>query len=141
MKKIQTVKYEAYDGQLFNSAPECLAHETLVAELRDIFSALPKLPKDPQCKFANGEGYIQHDAQTFNAVVKRFEALVHKTFPGLKGHTVATYGFWRTLDDNDSLFYVWGQRLLNTSLKSYREYGQGYYTNHEHEARGGQLNK
>lgn len=59
MKKIS--KYEADDGTEFDNEKECLDYENLIKKVDKIMSELPSLPKDDNCEFSNGGGFINHD--------------------------------------------------------------------------------
>ncbi|MGI9569273.1 MAG: hypothetical protein ACR2PH_05940 [Desulfobulbia bacterium] len=133
-------KYVALDGKEFNDEETCEKYEAVLITLDAIFNELPAIPSD-RISFANGSGFIQHDKDTFDSVVRRFTSAAYRYHKGLEARYVYnTYGFWRTLEDTNSPFYSFGQRLLNTDEDTYREYGQPYYKLNPTEIRGGQVN-
>jgi len=133
-------KFKAIDGREFKDEADCIKHEACILGLKTLFASMPAKPKDDGCSFANGGGYIQHDAHKFRFVQDMFYAMACKYHKGLEQHLYDSYGFWRTLDDSGSPFYGFGQRLLNTDNKTYREYGQGYYKINPDKVTGGKLN-
>lgn len=54
------VKFKAPDGTEFTNEQECVDYELLIDKVNGIMSLLPGIPKDDNCKFSNGEGYVQH---------------------------------------------------------------------------------
>lgn len=145
MKKV--TKFEADDGTVFDTDKKCKLYEAVIMKLKKMFSVLPPLPKNDGCRFANGTGWIQHDSKVFNDLCNKFYKLACQVCPYIKKNKfeMHTYGFWRCLNDaeteNADLLYDLGQRILNTNRQSYREYGQGYYVEHESEVEGKCLNE
>ena len=131
-------KFVANDGTEFDSKEKCLKYENLINQLKDIFNQLPEKPNTTG--FSNGDGYIQHDKKIFNRAVKQFYKLACEYHEGLNKYEYNTYGFWRFLDDSNSIFYSYGQRFMNTDMNTYREYGQGYFKAHPEEISGGRIN-
>ena len=78
----------------------------------------------------------------FKRVCAKFYKLACEHMPSIKKSKLpmGSYGFWRTLDDSDSVLYTWGRRILNTDPKTAREYGQPYYAQQPGAATGGCLN-
>lgn len=134
------IKYKAIDGREFKDEVDCLKYEKGLVDIKILMSNLPKLPTNDKCSFANGNGYIQHDAETYNTVKEGFYKLACNFHKSLKEYPIDSYGFWRTLDDSISPFYSAGQRILNTDEKTYREYGQPYYKNNPQHVKGGRIN-
>lgn len=137
MKKVQ--KFVAKNGAEFESEKECIRYETILLKLDKIFAMFPELPKD-HWRFKNGTGYIQHSRKTYDHVVKEFTKLACQFHKGLSEYPYNSYRFWRYLNDNESIFYSYGQRLTNIDEATLREYGQGYYKIHPGEITGGQIN-
>lgn len=64
----QISKYKAIDGTEFSSSQKCIEYENLIQRIDEIMKPLPPLPKDDNCNFDNGHGFIQHDKYTLNEV-------------------------------------------------------------------------
>lgn len=122
MKVVKLTKYEAEDGALFDSEIECTKHERLVKELKAIMKPLGKKPKDPGCRFANGDGYIQHDLED---VEKAKQDLLNLFNRGQKEKMGFSY-LGRYLNDNMSPAYDEWLRLYSVDVHG-REWGQPFY--------------
>ena len=59
MEKV--TKFKAVDGTEFSKENDCVKYELLIKRVERIMSVLPQTPKNDNCSFANGGGYIQHD--------------------------------------------------------------------------------
>jgi hypothetical protein len=138
MKKIEM--FQAKDGRNFDNRRDCLQYEKTIDRLTVIFNQLSPLPNDDDCRFSNGHGFIQHDRNVYNKVVSEFYSAACLFHTGLGKFAYNSYGFWRTLDDTNSLFYRFGFRLLNIDETTMREYGQPYYKNNPDKITGGCLN-
>lgn len=130
MKTIK--KYEANDGTEFNSEAACMRHEALCTEIDEVMSSLPRRPKDNDCSFANGHGYIQHDAETFWAVrdallrIGRRLSKHNWIDTALADRTVHPSWCARLFDDISSpLANAWS-RILCTD-NDLREWGQPFF--------------
>lgn len=129
-------KYEAADGSEFETESRCAAYESLCAEVADVVAALPALPKDDGCKFANGGGYVQHNPDTFRAVRTKLLQIAQRECP----HRWIT----ESLEKGDEIHASWAGRIISESStplwrawnriyctdKQFREWGQPYYAEH-----------
>ena len=129
------IKYLADDGSEHRTADAAIAHERLCANVAEIMALLPALPDDPRCKFANGNGYIQHDAQNVQRVRNALLGLANQ----LKPHD------WLQKSMADPAIHAsWAGRLLDEEYprplsrawyrfhcidSEWREWGQPYYAN------------
>ena len=78
--------------------------------------------KDEHCNFANGGYSIQRSEKWLNQYKKVLKKIIKIT-----KYKPFSYGWFRTLDDGDSMFYSAALRVTNICPKCYREYGQPYY--------------
>lgn len=131
--------YEAMDGFRFNKESDCEKYEKAITDCEVIMSQLPKHPKGDS-NFVNGEGWIQHDKQTFDRVWNTFYKLACQLHKGIKEYPIGSYGFGRTLDDSISPLYGYYNRYMATNKNSLREYGQPYFSIYEDQAKGKQIN-
>ena len=145
MKKIEI--FEAYDGQRFDAESECVKYEDICAKCEHIMSSLPVKPDS--CDFANGSGYIKHEASSFYAT--------RKALLGLARPIVTCQAKWVTdaIDDED-VHLSWPQRIIGEYRmlghvskalyrlqcidSKFREWGQQYYRDHPSEATQKRLN-
>ena len=74
----EITKYLSNDGCEFNDAAECANYEAEAEEIAKIVQRLPPSPK--VTGFSNGEGYLQHDRETFLRVQADLARLVRKHF-------------------------------------------------------------
>jgi len=123
-------RYAAKDGSEFASESACTAYEKLCQKASKIMVLLSPLTAKIKSgfNFANGSGYIQHDASKFNEarndLLKLFktkidhhwidESMDGKGHPSYVARVVGEYGI-RCFED------AW-QRILCTD-KSFREWG------------------
>lgn len=81
---------------------------------------------DPDCKFANGEYFVQRDIVWLNS----YKELIEKIAEKLKiGYEPWSYGWFRVLDDGRSFLYGPALRYLQVCPACFREWGQQYYAN------------
>ena len=141
MRKIQ--RFQAKDGSEFKTEAECIAYEELCDEVSKVMKTLPPLPKDTGCNFANGNGYIQHDAgklEIARVAILKIGQRSAKDPPWLQ----------QTIDD-PTIHPSWASRLISEACpspvrdawyrfqcidKKNREWGQPYYANNPDEAGG-----
>lgn len=131
MKKVE--RYQAIDDSIFEKAEEAIAHDEYQAKIFDVSNMLPPLPKEDDCNFANGHGFIQHDKEVFN----KYKSAILE-LGGLRVHSEMTE--WaktpdevpnmgitgRYFDDGDpELYRLWGRVMCTDS--DYREWGQPYF--------------
>ena len=141
MRKIQ--RFQAKDGSEFKTEDECIAYEKLCDEVTKVMKTLPPIPEDDGCKFANGGGYIQHDAGKLEiarvAILKIGQRFIKD--PSWLQQTI----------DNPTIDRSWASRLISEACpspvkdawgrfrcidKQNREWGQPYYANNPDEAGG-----
>lgn len=123
MKRV--VRYQSNDGAEFSTKEECEKHEDIIRSVNRIMKPLGKLPKDRNCDFADGGGYIPHNPQV---VTDLKIALVSYGCKLLKIKDEITFGAaGRYFDESciPSLYWAWS-RLANIDNKG-REWGQMYY--------------
>ncbi len=58
-------KYQAKDGAVFDTESDAIDHEKICDEIDAIMLALPPRPDNDECRFVNGQGYIQHKPEVF----------------------------------------------------------------------------
>ncbi len=147
MKILTRTVYKAFDGTEFESKEECQKHEQLSKDVSLIMSILSPLPKQKDCGFANGEGYIQHDKVMFDRVKIQLLELMKKHIKSdwiqqfIDDPTIHSSCVGRLLDDYielEPLRIAWC-RIGCTDFK-YREWGQRYYAEHPEERTNKQLN-
>ena len=133
MKEI--IKYVAKDGKEFSNKSKCIAYENLIDEVAEIMSAFPPEPEGDGCKFANGQGYIQHKEAYFTkakreilAVARRYSK--HHWLEDDNSHP--SYAMRIIGELNTPLHDAW-LRIYKTD-KEYREFGQVYYAEHPEKA-------
>jgi hypothetical protein len=120
MKEVK--RYRTDDGKIHDTEELAAAHETLVARVAEITSALgPRTDK-----ILNGAGYVQHDAQVVEKVKASFHQLALKTqcFDDLEETLDGYFGRWLN-DSNSYLYGIWS-RLYSIDDQG-REFDQQYY--------------
>ena len=125
-------RYQANDGAVFVEKADCKAHESLTEDVAKIMSRLFPLPDDKGCKFANGGGYIQHDAETFKSVREGLLRLAQRECPhkwidqSLADDTIDPSWAGRIIGDSSvPLDRAW-RRIVCTD-KQFREWGQPFF--------------
>ena len=129
----QITKFKAIDGKEFTSETKCLKYELLIKRVDEIMALLPPIPKDDNCNYGNGGGYVKHDkAKLRNAQIQLLEIckeyIDHKWIQQtIDDETVHSSYVGRLLDD-------YGIRPLNDAWfrfscvdNQYREWGQPYF--------------
>ena len=130
--------YEAKDGSRWDDPERAGERDDLIAEIAFIMAPLGGCPKDPHCNFANGNGYVQHDAvnvaQVRAALLVPTKRLLKWWWDDqVKRHGKEpsdAHGSWyqRMLDgDHAPLDRAWS-RFCCIDDRS-REWGQQYYAN------------
>lgn len=131
MKRTEEVWYIANDGARFRDEAECLKRDALIVAVDVIMAPLGARPVDDGCKFANGGGYVQHDAATVNRVKIALGnlTLAHNPWIDVKGTPLENVhpSWWgRMLDDvSDPIETAW--RRIYCFDETGREWGQPYY--------------
>lgn len=133
--------FVADDGSRFGDEARCVAYESQCAECAAIMARLKPLPKDDGCRFANGGGYIQHDAATLKSVRDYLSLLFERTYGPMPTPENNWYAQTREKDADSS----WVGRLIGDSGHrafhdawyriqccdgQAREWGQPYYASH-----------
>jgi len=121
MEKI--IRYKSLDNTIFDDEQKCINYDNLIKKVRLIMIPLGDLPKDESCKFANGQGYLQHNIKDVSKAKKELTDLANNYFK-------TNYGFGfigRVMNDsnNSVLYFNWGR--LNCIDEKGREWGQQYY--------------
>ena len=140
MKEVIKKIYVAFDETKFINKIACQKYEKQLDYIKNIFAKLPQRPSDTD--FETGKGYIQHNKQVFKKVERTFYKEACKYHKGLNKYEMNSHAFWATLEGEESPFYsdCFAVRLFCTSRKTWREYGQPYYAEHESEAKQIKLN-
>ena len=116
-------------GELFEKEKEYSRHMKIHEALNGFAKRWPSV-KDSGCSFANGEYHKQRDEKWFNAYKEDAINTIKKFHPSIvKDRAHWTYGFYRCLDDGDSMFYGISCRTLNICPTCFKEWGQPYYAN------------
>lgn len=133
-------KFQAIDGVEFYTDSECLNYERLICAVENIMGELEQPPDDKDCKFANGDGFIQHDKVTLSRV--RIDLLKE-----IKKHI--DHKWVQQSIDDESIHPSWVARLISDynirplSNAWYRfqcidvrgrEWGQPYFANNPEKA-------
>ncbi len=135
--KIATV-YVADDGRQFTDQADCEKYESAIEQVKVVAEKLKPLPKDWDCEFANGEGYIQQDPEVLEAVTHEIIDLFHVLHPdNLYAADVGTgeqylrplISLGRYCNDVNSPLYPFLARMYCIDTKA-REWGQPYYATH-----------
>ena len=118
-------KYKALDGKIFETQEECEKYDRLVLRVRQTMQLFCNLPKDENCRFANGKGYLQHKKEDVITARKEIVELGNEYFNQKDKWSFGAIG--RLFNDAEcNILYAAWQRLSNCDNK-YREWGQGYY--------------
>jgi hypothetical protein len=122
--------FKAVDGAMFASAMKCQQYEAMLTDIKRIMKPLGRLPKDPHCNFANGEGYLQHNPIDVRGIKNQLVAFGRKYL-----HINEAIGFdmaGRYFDDSgvnpgrkQTLYRAW-YRLACCDVYG-REWGQMFF--------------
>jgi len=139
--------FVADDGSRFDDDAKCAEYEKQCAACAEIMARLPPKYDDGHCDFANGAGYIQHDATTLREVRDALTTL----FESVYGPSPLAGNNWYAQDRNDHTVHAsWvgrligdcGHRAFNAAwYRIYccdskgREWGQPYYASHTDEGK------
>ena len=108
-------------GRLFEDKDAYDTHE-LAEDKKTKF--LKKYPKNDGLDFINGKYCVQRSKVWLDDFKAKLEILV-----GDITYTPFSYGWYRCLNDSDSVWYPIAMRIINTCPKCYKEWGQGYFAN------------
>jgi hypothetical protein len=130
MSEVQKKEVWAVGKRTFDTKNEAEAYSQMLDRVTRAKKVL-RYPKDPGCKFANGEGYIQlteEELALFNdiyrAAIRDFKP---DLLPQFNANPKGIIG--RYLDDSDSpLYSLWGIACQIDAKR--RLWGQPYYANH-----------
>ena len=155
MKIITRHVYIANDGTEFHTSDMCRQHEPDCQTIEKIMAQLPKRPDT--VKFANGEGYIQHNEQTI-INVRLALLVIAETYikSPYKKQNDYDQSYISAAKKNPSKQLEWAHHIIicllcprNLKNASYRmsctnndirEYGQPFYATNPHQAINKQLN-
>ncbi len=140
-------KYIADDGTEFRDELKCLEHEALCSEIADVMSVLPRRPDNDGCRFANGGGYIQHEAGTLMTVRDRLLRIAQRF---TKDPSIQKELDGRAVHESHVQYAINAMcpkvlidaynRISYTDPWTAREYGQMYFRNNPDKAEQIQLN-
>lgn len=137
MKSI--TKFVATDGEEFKSESACKKYERLLVKIQKVELILGRKPKDSNCNFSNGDGYVQHSKKDVLAFKSAIVELCRKyckhevfNYPLKEIYPMGLGG--RILDDSNSPIRRPWNRLCCIDEK-YREWGQPYYALHPNEGK------
>lgn len=151
----QIAKWAADDGSEWNSADDANRRDELIKAVHQAMLPLGDLPKEDNCRFQNGHGYIQHSAQA----VEKAKLAIHelakpKAILGWWfGDQIAKHGKTH-LELALKVHPSWHSRMLDGGHqplgsayyrfqcidKDNREWGQPYFANNPDEAENIRLN-
>ena len=121
-------RYLAQDGSVFDTEKKCREYESLCKKVKKIMKPLGKLPLDKGCKFANGEGYIQHNPSVIEVAKSQLLAL-GKEYLHIKEER--SFGFaGRCFDDYGVSAINDAHNRLSCCDENGREWGQQYFAVH-----------
>lgn len=127
MKRID--KWVSRDGEEWKTKEEAMHREYTLNRLESISSILPEYINTTS--FANGHGYIQHNPKSVIRARNMLYELACEEFSSISQYEIKKYGFLRTIQDNNSpLTKLYSRLILCMDENLWREYGQGYFTNH-----------
>lgn len=113
-------------GRLFEDEKLFNLHIAKERKIEELHKEFPKV-EDKTCDFANGHYSIQRDekwlvgySSALYSILKQFN---ETSYPFM------SYGFFRQLDDEKSVFYGVACRTLHICSKCHKEWGQQYYAN------------
>lgn len=134
--------FRANDGQVFNTEAEAIARDKVIEDVRQAMEPLGELPADPECAFANGDGYYQHTAdaveRTKRALLAIFEPLFASRCPALEKATCPRWQihpswFGRMIDGTCPPLERAYSRLCRIDGQC-REFGQPYFADNPEKA-------
>lgn len=126
-------RFKTFDGELFETDAEAQEHEAYLMKVKDVENMLHPLPQNDGCSFANGDGYIQHTKEAFNAYKAAILELggkhVHSAMTEWaknpdEVHNMGIAG--RYFDDGDHGLYKLWNRVMCTDA-DFREWGQPFF--------------
>ncbi len=129
-------KFKSIDGKEFKSENECLNYEKLIDKVADIMKPLPTLPKNVDCSFSNGKGFLQHDKSILHKVkINLLEEIknhiehkwIQQTIDDENAHTSWVGRLISEYDGLGPLAKAWNRFMC---IDKYgREWGQPYFAN------------
>ena len=138
----EVTKFKSIDGRLFDTPLECTSHESMLEQIKNAMSLLKPKPENDNCKFANGDGYIQ---QNVSDVLKAMVEVVTVADPGINKSQMQSFLsdpfacrngiIGRYLSDcgNNAAWEAWSRFMCIDDLG--REWGQPYYASHPEDAK------
>jgi len=122
-----TVNKCKYCKTIFENDKEYQTHIKKERALREFELIFPRV-KDSGSDFANGGWTVRRDEEWLDMYKQAVVNLVNR-FKETKT-TPWTYGWYRTLDNSDSMFYGVAVRVMDICKTCYREWGQAIYADH-----------
>ena len=128
----QITKWKADDGCEFAGMVECLAYESLCAQVDAIMTAFPCRPKNDGCRFSNGGGFIQLSEDVVKDVRCKLLDIIatkinHRWIEEARDMRVHPPYVARLVGELNlkPLYQAWGR--VGCIDKQWREWGQPYY--------------
>ena len=118
-------KYMSTDGITFDTEKECRDHELLFKKVKAIMKPLGPYPKDELCKFANGDGYLQHSPFDVECAKNELVELGSETLHIKKPVSFVFIGRYFYDTGESVLYHAWSRLYSIDGLG--REWGQPYY--------------
>lgn len=124
METIQ--RFKTFCGKIFDTKEEALRYEKISKKVDNILSKL-FTPKDEECSFSNGEGYIQHSSDFKESLESDIVRLANEWFNPKEPYTHFNYYLGRVIDDSGmSCLNRLSYKLMCIDDKN-REWGQPYF--------------
>ena len=131
----QVKRWQSDDGAIWRHKKDAIARDVMIDSISWFEVVLPPV-EDDSCSFANGDGYVQHDASVVvdakERLLKLTEGVIGWWFKSQREkystdfNTVDPSWFLRMMDGSaPPLEHAW--QRLSCIDKSYREWGQPYY--------------
>ncbi len=112
---------------IFEDEKKFNLHKAKERVLEEIDEQYPRVT-DSTCDFANGYYCIQRDKKYYDDYKKLVIRKISE-FHEADSYIPMTYGWFRCLDDGQSMFYGIACRILDICKHCYKEWGQQYYSN------------
>jgi hypothetical protein len=113
-------------GFVTESLKEYKKHMKIHGVLEEIDKQFPHV-KDRDSRFVNGERFVQRDKNWLDSYKRMVEKAVLKSMK--TDCELWSYGWFRSLNDGQSMIYGHALRALNVCPICYKEWGQLYFRN------------
>jgi len=122
-------KYEANDGEQFETQDECLVYEKNYKDAEKAMSLIAEKPKG--CAFSNGEGYLQHDEENLKEAKIRLLCVYerfcdHRWIQDTKKDNIHPSFVARIIGEYEGGLSRHWYRFMCID-KEFREWGQPFY--------------